>query len=155
MLRAPARRQKAKRASPIWTELSKTPSQPIAVSSQPALAWTSSCLTTATAPPADPQSRPAKAGISITSPPALGGWDTTNNMQILCRLCHGTKTTKRDAPTIAKVERIRWKFWIYKNRERLCKNRFINNKKSTTIIVNIAKQESTNRMTHKASVQES
>ena len=42
-------------------------------------------------------------------PLALGGSDTTDNMQILCRPCHGTKTTKRDVPVIAKVERIRAK----------------------------------------------
>ena len=42
-------------------------------------------------------------------PLALGGSDTTDNMQILCRPCHGTKTIKRDVPAIAKVERIRAK----------------------------------------------
>ena len=40
-------------------------------------------------------------------PLALGGSDTTDNMQILCRPCHGAKTTKQDVPIIAKIERIR------------------------------------------------
>lgn len=38
-------------------------------------------------------------------PLALGGSDTTENMQILCRPCHGTKTAKRDVPAITKAER--------------------------------------------------
>lgn len=42
-------------------------------------------------------------------PLAIGGPDTTDNMQILCRPCHGVKTTKRDVPAIAKVERMRAK----------------------------------------------
>jgi 5-methylcytosine-specific restriction protein A len=40
-------------------------------------------------------------------PLALGGSDTTENMQILCKPCHGTKTARRDVPAIAKAERAR------------------------------------------------
>ena len=42
-------------------------------------------------------------------PLALGGSDTPDNLQILCRSCHSTKTVKQDLPTIAKTERIRAK----------------------------------------------
>ena len=40
-------------------------------------------------------------------PLALGGSDTPDNLQILCRICHSTKTAKHDVPAIAKTERIR------------------------------------------------
>lgn len=42
-------------------------------------------------------------------PLALGGSDTPDNLQILCKACHSTKTVKQDLPTIAKAERIRAK----------------------------------------------
>jgi 5-methylcytosine-specific restriction protein A len=38
-------------------------------------------------------------------PDALGGEPTLDNCQVLCRSCHGSKTTKRDIPTISKSKR--------------------------------------------------
>jgi hypothetical protein len=39
-------------------------------------------------------------------PDALGGEPTLENCDVLCRSCHGLKTTKADVPTIAKAKRI-------------------------------------------------
>jgi len=38
-------------------------------------------------------------------PDALGGEPTLENCQVLCKSCHSTKTSKEDAPRIAKAER--------------------------------------------------
>ena len=38
-------------------------------------------------------------------PDALGGEATLDNCQVLCRSCHGGKTSKEDRPRIAKAER--------------------------------------------------
>src|SRR4051812_10799082 len=38
-------------------------------------------------------------------PDALGGEAPLDNCQVLCRSCHGSKTTKRDIPTISKSKR--------------------------------------------------
>lgn len=40
-------------------------------------------------------------------PFALGGESTLENCQVLCFNCHGGKTAKTDAPTIAKNKRVR------------------------------------------------
>jgi 5-methylcytosine-specific restriction protein A len=39
-------------------------------------------------------------------PDALGGANDLSNCQVLCKTCHGVKTTKRDVPMIAKSQRI-------------------------------------------------
>lgn len=39
-------------------------------------------------------------------PCALGGEATLDNCQVLCRSCHGAKTTKTDVPQIAKAKRV-------------------------------------------------
>ena len=38
-------------------------------------------------------------------PDALGGLATIENCRVLCRACHGAKTTKADMPRIAKANR--------------------------------------------------
>lgn len=38
-------------------------------------------------------------------PDALGGEATLENCAVLCRSCHGSKTTKSDVPRIAKANR--------------------------------------------------
>lgn len=38
-------------------------------------------------------------------PDALGGDPTLDNCQVLCRSCHGVKTTTQDVPRIAKSKR--------------------------------------------------
>lgn len=38
-------------------------------------------------------------------PDQLGGEPALENCRVLCRACHGTKTAKRDVPTIAKAKR--------------------------------------------------
>ena len=40
-------------------------------------------------------------------PLALGGSDTPDNLQMLCRPCHSRKTARHDVPRIAKLERAR------------------------------------------------
>lgn len=40
-------------------------------------------------------------------PDGLGGEPTLENCQLLCRTCHGIKTTETDVPTIAKSKRTR------------------------------------------------
>lgn len=40
-------------------------------------------------------------------PDALGGEPTLENCAVLCRSCHGAKTTKDDVPAIAKSKRVR------------------------------------------------
>jgi 5-methylcytosine-specific restriction protein A len=40
-------------------------------------------------------------------PVALGGSRRPDNLQVLCAACHGSKTTRRDAPAIAKAKRVR------------------------------------------------
>ena len=40
-------------------------------------------------------------------PLALGGTNEPNNLQILCRSCHRTKTTHYDVPRIAKTKRLK------------------------------------------------
>ena len=40
-------------------------------------------------------------------PLALGGTNAPDNLQILCRPCHRTKTTHSDVPRIAKTKRLR------------------------------------------------
>ena len=42
-------------------------------------------------------------------PLALGGTNTPENLQILCRPCHKAKTTKTDLPRIAKAKRLKAK----------------------------------------------
>jgi 5-methylcytosine-specific restriction enzyme A len=39
------------------------------------------------------------------TPDALGGEPTLENCQVLCKSCHGLKTTKADVPQIAKAKR--------------------------------------------------
>jgi len=39
-------------------------------------------------------------------PDALGGDNSLDNCQCLCRNCHGAKTTKTDVPVIAKTKRV-------------------------------------------------
>lgn len=43
-------------------------------------------------------------------PDALGGEPTLDNCAVLCKACHGSKTSKEDVPRIAKAERMRLKF---------------------------------------------
>ncbi len=38
-------------------------------------------------------------------PHAMGGPSTADNIQLLCKACHGSKTTKQDVPQIAKAKR--------------------------------------------------
>ena len=38
-------------------------------------------------------------------PDALGGEPVLSNVQVLCRTCHGLKTSQQDVPTIAKSKR--------------------------------------------------
>ena len=38
-------------------------------------------------------------------PDALGGQATIENCRVLCRACHGAKTTKADMPRISKAKR--------------------------------------------------
>ena len=40
-------------------------------------------------------------------PCELGGDNSPENCQVLCKNCHGTKTTKKDAPAIAKSRSVR------------------------------------------------
>ena len=40
-------------------------------------------------------------------PLALGGTNEPNNLQILCRPCHGAKTNQSDIPRIAKTKRLK------------------------------------------------
>jgi 5-methylcytosine-specific restriction protein A len=40
-------------------------------------------------------------------PLALGGDDTDVNLQVLCKACHGGKTTRQDKPRLAKAKRVR------------------------------------------------
>ena len=42
-------------------------------------------------------------------PLALGGPDSLENMQILCKICHKFKTTTQDSTTIAKTKRLKIK----------------------------------------------
>ncbi len=42
-------------------------------------------------------------------PDALGGEPTLTNCRVLCKTCHGLKTTQEDVPRIAKVKRVRGK----------------------------------------------
>jgi 5-methylcytosine-specific restriction protein A len=39
------------------------------------------------------------------TPDALGGDPTIDNCQVLCKACHGLKTTKADVPNIARAKR--------------------------------------------------
>lgn len=39
-------------------------------------------------------------------PDAIGGEPTLENCDVLCRACHGAKTSKADMPTIAKAKRV-------------------------------------------------
>jgi 5-methylcytosine-specific restriction protein A len=45
--------------------------------------------------------------IDHVIPLALGGRDSTDNMQVLCSPCHSGKTRAHDVPAIAKTARIR------------------------------------------------
>lgn len=38
-------------------------------------------------------------------PDAMGGDNSADNCQVLCKACHGAKTTKEDVPRIAKAKR--------------------------------------------------
>ena len=40
-------------------------------------------------------------------PLAMGGTNATENLQILCRPCHRSKTTQSDIPRIAKTKRLK------------------------------------------------
>jgi 5-methylcytosine-specific restriction enzyme A len=40
-------------------------------------------------------------------PRALGGRDTPDNLQVLCRTCHAAKTARQDAPALAKTRRLK------------------------------------------------
>lgn len=40
-------------------------------------------------------------------PDAVGGPPTLENCTVLCRNCHGAKTSKQDVPAIAKTKRVR------------------------------------------------
>jgi 5-methylcytosine-specific restriction endonuclease McrA len=40
-------------------------------------------------------------------PLALGGTNATDNLQILCRSCHRSKTSHSDIPRIAKTKRLK------------------------------------------------
>lgn len=50
--------------------------------------------------------KPGETEFDHVIPCALGGEATLENCSVKCRACHGTKTAKSDAPTIAKVKRI-------------------------------------------------
>jgi 5-methylcytosine-specific restriction protein A len=40
-------------------------------------------------------------------PVALGGSPHPDNLQVLCAACHGSKTSRRDTPALAKAKRVR------------------------------------------------
>jgi 5-methylcytosine-specific restriction protein A len=40
-------------------------------------------------------------------PRALGGRDSPENLQVLCRACHGGKTARQDLPALAKTRRLK------------------------------------------------
>jgi 5-methylcytosine-specific restriction endonuclease McrA len=42
-------------------------------------------------------------------PAAIGGGNDLGNCHVLCRTCHGLKTTKTDVPQIAKTKRVKAK----------------------------------------------
>lgn len=42
-------------------------------------------------------------------PDAVGGANDLDNCQVLCRACHGVKTSKTDVPEIAKTKRVQKK----------------------------------------------
>lgn len=50
---------------------------------------------------------PAGAHYDHRVPDAVGGEPTLENCQVLCRSCHGVKTSTEDVPAIAKTKRVR------------------------------------------------
>lgn len=50
---------------------------------------------------------PGRIHYDHVIPDAMGGSPTIENCAVLCKVCHGLKTTRQDAPQIAKMKRQR------------------------------------------------
>lgn len=59
------------------------------------------------APGCNAKLQPGRFTYDHRNPDYFGGEPTLENCQVICRECDGTKTYKRDIPTIAKSRRIR------------------------------------------------